>query len=139
MANSSVQLWIEPSQRGRVMGLYMLVFTGGTPLGGPLVGWLTATYGPRVGMALCGIVPLIAAVAIGALLAHSTPTEPIVPATVAVLAISANRLHLAAVARNRSRNNTGPAAGEPPHLTGSWRQPLGPPPPPPTSTSPVLS
>ena len=113
MANSSVQMWIAPSQRGRVMGLYMLVFTGGTPLGGPLVGWITETYGPRIGMAVCGIVPLVAALAIGALLAHSTPTEPIVPATVAMLAISANRLHLPSGPRNRSRRNSGPAAGRP--------------------------
>jgi MFS family permease len=118
MANSSVQLSIAPSQRGRVMGLYMLVFTGGTPLGGPLVGWLTQTYGPRVGMAVCGIVPLVAAVAIGALLARSTPTEPIVPATVAVLAISASRLHLPVGPGNRSRRNTGPAAGGPARTAG---------------------
>jgi MFS family permease len=72
MANSSVQLWIAASQRGRVMGLYALVFTGGTPLGGPLVGWITETFGPRAGMSLCGIVPLVAAAAIGGVLARSS-------------------------------------------------------------------
>ena len=56
MANSSVQLWI----RGRVMGLYILVFTGGTPIGGPLVGWITEHFGPRVGMGVCGVVPALA-------------------------------------------------------------------------------
>ena len=122
MANSSVQMWIAPAQRGRVMGLYMLVFTGGTPLGGPLVGWITATYGPRVGMAVCGIVPLMAAVAIGALLAHSTPTEPIVPATVAVLAISAHRLHLPSGPGNRARRNIGPTAGRPARTSGPRRR-----------------
>ena len=33
--------------RGRVMGLYMLVFLGGTPLGSPLAGWIAEpTSGP---------------------------------------------------------------------------------------------
>jgi MFS family permease len=69
MANSSVQVWVEPAVRGRVMGLYMLAFTGGTPLGAPLIGWITTHAGPRVGMAVCGIVPLLAAVAVGVLMA----------------------------------------------------------------------
>ena len=33
MANSAVQLAVAPELRGRVMGLYMLAFIGGTPLG----------------------------------------------------------------------------------------------------------
>jgi predicted MFS family arabinose efflux permease len=65
MANASVQMGVDPAMRGRVMGLYMLAFTGGTPLGAPLVGWITAAWGPRVGMAVCGIVPLAAAIAVG--------------------------------------------------------------------------
>ncbi|MEU7871681.1 MFS transporter [Dactylosporangium sp. NPDC049140] len=64
LANSSVQLWIDPEMRGRVMGLYMLVFTGGTPLGAPIIGALTSGYGARFGMAVCGVVPAAAAVAI---------------------------------------------------------------------------
>jgi MFS family permease len=60
MANSSVQLWIDPEYRGRVMGLYILVFTGGTPIGGPLVGWITEHAGPRIGMGVCGLVPALA-------------------------------------------------------------------------------
>ena len=70
MANSSVQLWVEPELRGRVMGLYMLVFIGGTPIGAPLVGWLTEAAGPRVGMAFCGAVPLLAACAAAVVLAR---------------------------------------------------------------------
>ena len=44
-ANSTVQLATDPVMRGRVMSLYMMVFVGGTPLGGPVVGWITDTYG----------------------------------------------------------------------------------------------
>ncbi|WP_432491277.1 MFS transporter [Kineococcus gypseus] len=69
IANSSVQLWVEPAYRGRVMGLYVLVFMGGTPLGGPLVGWVTEHAGPRTGLALCGLVPLVATAAVAAAIA----------------------------------------------------------------------
>jgi len=64
LANAAVQLGVDPAMRGRVMGLYMLAFTGGTPLGAPLIGWITDAAGPRVGMAVCGIVPLLAALAL---------------------------------------------------------------------------
>jgi MFS family permease len=66
MANASVQLAVDPQLRGRVMGLYMLAFIGGTPLGAPLIGVLTSQFGPRVGMAVCGAVPVLAAVAVAA-------------------------------------------------------------------------
>jgi len=65
LANSSVQLWVDPAFRGRVMALYLLVFIGGTTIGAPLVGALTSAFGPRVGMAFCGFVPAVAALAIG--------------------------------------------------------------------------
>ncbi|HEU5416761.1 MAG TPA: MFS transporter [Streptosporangiaceae bacterium] len=61
MANSSVQLTVEPEQRGRVMGLYMLVFIGGTPFGAPLIGAFTNHLGARAGMAVCGVLPALAA------------------------------------------------------------------------------
>ena len=64
LANSSVQLWVDPQMRGRVMGLYMLVFTGGTPLGAPIIGALTNHAGARFGMAVCGLVPAAATAAI---------------------------------------------------------------------------
>jgi MFS family permease len=64
MANSSVQLWVDPGLRGRVMGLYMLVFTGGTPIGAPIIGAITNHFGARAGMTVCGAVPALAAVAL---------------------------------------------------------------------------
>ncbi|MFE2170253.1 MFS transporter [Streptomyces sp. NPDC059447] len=69
-ANSSVQLATDPEMRGRVMALFMMVFTGGTPVGAPLVGWITDTYGARVGMAAGGAVSLAASVAIAVILAR---------------------------------------------------------------------
>jgi MFS family permease len=68
-ANSTVQLGVSPTFRGRVMGLYMLVFLGGTPLGSPILGWLAQHYGGRAPIIVGGAVSLLAAVACGALLA----------------------------------------------------------------------
>ena len=64
MANASVQLSVDPELRGRVMGLYMLVFVGGTPLGAPVIGAITSHYGARTGMLVCGLVPALAAVVV---------------------------------------------------------------------------
>ncbi|MGW6447693.1 MFS transporter [Lentzea sp. NPDC055074] len=44
-ANATIQLAVEPEMRGRVMGIYMLVFLGGNPVGGPLMGWLGEVNG----------------------------------------------------------------------------------------------
>lgn len=58
-ANSIVQLATSPEMRGRVMGIYMLVFTGGTPLGALLVGWMSELGGPRTGVVLSGALVLV--------------------------------------------------------------------------------
>ncbi|MEU6552972.1 MFS transporter [Streptomyces sp. NPDC046915] len=69
-ANTAVQMATDPAMRGRVMALFMMVFMGGTPLGAPVVGWITDTYGPRVGFVLGGVVSAAAAVTIGLVLAR---------------------------------------------------------------------
>jgi MFS family permease len=61
--NSALQLAVEPAMRGRVMALYSVVFLGSTPIGGPLVGWLAGTAGPRAGLILGGAGALLAGVA----------------------------------------------------------------------------
>jgi len=58
-ANASVQIATSPEMRGRVMGIYMLVFTGGAPIGAPLIGWLSEIGGPRVGVLLSGVLVLV--------------------------------------------------------------------------------
>ncbi|MFF1376542.1 MFS transporter [Streptomyces sp. NPDC058308] len=70
-ANSSVQMATDPEMRGRVMSLFMMVFTGGTPLGGPLFGWLADAYGVRISMAAGGLVCALAAVGVGLMLARA--------------------------------------------------------------------
>ncbi|MFE0653452.1 MFS transporter [Streptomyces sp. NPDC059534] len=69
-ANSAVQMATDPAMRGRVMSLYMMVFAGGTPIGAPLLGWVTDTYGARVGFATGGVISLAAAGAVGLVLAR---------------------------------------------------------------------
>ncbi|MFE9322237.1 MFS transporter [Nocardia sp. NPDC052278] len=69
--NSMVQLETDPAMRGRVMSLYMMVFTGGTPIGGPIVGWVTERFGPRFGFFACGAVSAAAAALVGLVLARS--------------------------------------------------------------------
>ncbi len=70
-ANSATQLGTAPEMRGRVMGLYLLVFLGGTPLGAPLVGWVAEQFGPRVSLLAGGGVSALAAVAVAAMLSRS--------------------------------------------------------------------
>jgi MFS family permease len=65
--NSTVQLGVAPTMRGRVMALYMLVFLGGTPLGGPLIGWLAAEFGGRAPMVVGGVLSTLSAMLFGTL------------------------------------------------------------------------
>jgi predicted MFS family arabinose efflux permease len=53
-ANSYVQVNSDPAVRGRVMGIYLLVFMGGTPLGSLVIGYLTEAVGTRETIAMCG-------------------------------------------------------------------------------------
>ena len=57
-ANATIQLAVEPEMRGRVMGIYMLVFLGGNPVGGPLMGWLGEING-RAPIIIGGAVSMI--------------------------------------------------------------------------------
>jgi MFS family permease len=70
-ANSAVQLGTTADMRGRVMGLYMLVFLGGAPLGSPLVGWAAEVFGPRMSLIAGGVISGVATVVIGILLART--------------------------------------------------------------------
>jgi MFS family permease len=70
-ANSSIQLATDPAMRGRVMSLFMMVFVGGTPIGGPITGWVTDTFGVRVGFLAGGLIAAAAAVGVGLALARA--------------------------------------------------------------------
>jgi MFS family permease len=78
-ANSAVQLSVAPTMRGRVMALYMLLFLGGTPIGGPLVGWLAAEFGGRAPIVLGGIACIVAGAAAAAAYAATAREWRLVP------------------------------------------------------------
>jgi len=61
-ANSLVQTSTDPAIRGRVMGLYLLIFMGGTPFGSPLIGVTTELIGIRLTITACGGISLAASV-----------------------------------------------------------------------------
>ncbi|MEO6885550.1 MAG: MFS transporter [Jatrophihabitantaceae bacterium] len=69
-ANTSVQLGVEPTMRGRVMALYLVCFMGGTPFGAPIVGWLAGVAGPRWGLIGGGVICVAFALVVAALLAQ---------------------------------------------------------------------
>ena len=63
-ANSYVQTSTESHIRGRVMGIYLTVFMGGTPLFSPVIGWLADAYGIRTTIVICGLILAISALSI---------------------------------------------------------------------------
>ena len=66
-ANATLQLNSSPAMRGRVMALYGQVLLGTTPLGAPLLGFVSGQWGARAGLAACGAASLAAcAVALAA-------------------------------------------------------------------------
>ena len=61
LANTALQLESAPEMRGRVMALWTMAFLGSTPIGGPVIGWIGDTSGPRWALALGGGAALVAA------------------------------------------------------------------------------
>ncbi|ACU71667.1 major facilitator superfamily MFS_1 [Catenulispora acidiphila DSM 44928] len=89
-----VQSEVHEAVRGRVMAVYTVVAMGGTPIGGPVTGWICQHAGVRWGMAVGAVVSiagtgLVALWLLGRLAARGTATaaervpQP-VPACVAV-------------------------------------------------------
>ena len=74
-ANSGVQLEAPDHLRGRVVGLYFYAFNGAAPLGGLLVGWLSARGGTELALAVGGIAAL-AMTAVGVVALRDEPARP---------------------------------------------------------------
>ena len=122
--------------RGRVMGLYMLVFLGGAPLGSPLVGWAAEQFGARMSLIGGGVISALAAVVAALLLARARdvparsylrPAAPAAPPRPAPPAPAAPRRARPARARRRAglcrARHRGRAANRwpPPRLMGKTR------------------
>ena len=65
ITNSSLQLIANPTMRGRVMAVYTITLLGTTPIGGPLIGWISDTFGPRWGFAVGGIATIAGVLTFG--------------------------------------------------------------------------
>jgi len=60
-ANTFVQANSDIAIRGRIMGIYMFIFMGGTPIGSPLIGFCAENFGIRWTMGGCGLITALAA------------------------------------------------------------------------------
>jgi MFS family permease len=54
-SSAAVQIASDPSMRGRVLALLAMLFLGSTPIGSPIIGWVSDVSSPRMGVALGGI------------------------------------------------------------------------------------
>jgi MFS family permease len=60
--NAILQLRSEPAMRGRVMSLNAIAFLGSTPIGAPLLGYISDVSSPRVSLAAGGVATLLASI-----------------------------------------------------------------------------
>jgi MFS family permease len=70
LANASVQLGTPAEMRGRVMGIYMLMFLGGAPVGAPLTGLVAQQFGTRISLIAGGVISALAVAIVAVLVAR---------------------------------------------------------------------
>jgi len=61
-ANTTIQLGTDPTVRGRVMSLYLMVFFGSNPVGAPVVGWIAENWGARWSIGVGAIASILISV-----------------------------------------------------------------------------
>lgn len=82
-ANTFVQANSDLAIRGRIMGIYMFIFMGGSPVGSLLIGFSAEHFGIRLTMALCGAITSIAAASV----LYRYRNKALIPMDVSVSAI----------------------------------------------------
>jgi MFS family permease len=65
--NATLQLRSDPAMCGRVMSLNAIAFLGSTPIGAPLLGYISDVSNPRVALVVGGVATLLASVPLLAL------------------------------------------------------------------------
>ena len=65
-ANTAIQLAVPDRLRGRVMSVYTTVFSGSTPIGAPVIGWLASAFSTEVALVVGGATAIVAALVAGA-------------------------------------------------------------------------
>ena len=68
--NATLQLRSDPTMRGRVMSLNAIAFLGSTPVGAPLLGYLSDVTNPRVALSLGGVATVLSSIPLFALAAR---------------------------------------------------------------------
>jgi len=68
--NATLQLRADPTMRGRVMSLNAIAFLGSTPVGAPLLGYLSDVTNPRVALSLGGVATVLSSIPLFALAAR---------------------------------------------------------------------
>ncbi|MGZ4677764.1 MAG: MFS transporter [Acidimicrobiia bacterium] len=77
-----VQIEAAPEMRGRVLALQAMLFLGSTPIGGPIVGWVSEQYGARYAIGLGAVAALGAGTwgfVAGRSRGHRGPPEALAP------------------------------------------------------------
>jgi MFS family permease len=75
--NATLQLSSSDAMRGRVMAMYFVLFLGSTPIGAPIIGWISESFSPRAALALGGIASLVACTYGYSRLPESPPHEAV--------------------------------------------------------------
>ncbi len=81
--NANLQLRADPTMRGRVMSLNAIAFLGSTPIGAPLLGWISDVSSPRVSLVIGGVATLLAAIPLFVLAARQRAVTDALPTTAA--------------------------------------------------------
>ncbi len=76
-STSIVQIEAAPEMRGRVLALQAMLFLGSTPIGGPIVGWVSEQFGARYAIGV-GAAAALAAGTWGLLRARRASPKPVV-------------------------------------------------------------
>lgn len=61
LANAYVQLTAGPGMRGRVLGIFLALYSGAIPIGAPIIGMVSNAFGPRWAVGLATVAGLLAA------------------------------------------------------------------------------
>ncbi|MEJ0073334.1 MAG: MFS transporter [Candidatus Saccharibacteria bacterium] len=83
LASSTLQLQTAPEMRGRVMALWTVAFIGSTPIGGPIIGYVSEHASARLGFLIGGVAALgsgLFAIYIARRVRLRQPIEPQLPA-----------------------------------------------------------
>src|SRR5699024_4065145 len=75
-SNTLVQTSVDPTMRGRVLSLYVLINMGAQAAFGVIIGWVCEWGGPHAGLAACAAGPLLGALVVGTILARRGHLRP---------------------------------------------------------------